>query len=84
MSRFLITLSAWIFATFIVFGGISLFCGLVSLPFGLWTFLVLIRSSKINYKSLAPRKNEDGTEPSPFGDLTWNQWVEQVRKKYQA
>ena len=28
-------------------------------------------------------KNEDGTEPSPFGDLTWNQWVEQVRKKYQ-
>jgi len=29
-------------------------------------------------------KNEDGTEPSPFGDLTWNQWVEQVRKKYQA
>ena len=107
MSKFLITLSAWIFATLIVFGGISLFCGLVSLPFwlmwnwlippifglpeisllqafGLWTFLVLIRSSKINYKSLAPRKNEDGTEPSPFGDLSWNQWLEQIRKNYSA
>ena len=37
--------------------------------------------SKDDYEWL---KNEDGTEPSPFGDLTWNQWVEQVRKKYQA
>ena len=52
--------------------------------FGLWTFLVLIRSSKIDYKSLAPRKKEDGTEPSPFGDLSWNQWLEQIRKNYSA
>ena len=26
----------------------------------------------------------DGSEPSPFGDNTWNQWVEQVKKKYSA
>jgi len=53
--------------------------------FGLWIFLVLIRSSNFKYKNVFNIKNEtDGTEPSPFGDLSWNQWVEQVRKKYQA
>ena len=53
--------------------------------FGLWTFLVLIRSSNFKYKNIFNTKNEtDGTESSPFGDLSWNQWVEQVRKKYQA
>ena len=53
--------------------------------FGLWTFLVLIRSSNFKYKNVFNIKNEtDGTESSPFGDLSWNQWVEQVRKKYQA
>ena len=52
--------------------------------FGLWTFLVLIRSSKIDYKSLVSKKETGSSEPSPFGDNTWNQWVEQVRKKYQA
>ena len=53
--------------------------------FGLWTFLVLIRSSNFKYKNVFNTKNEtDGTESSPFGDLSWNQWVEQVRKKYQA
>ena len=54
--------------------------------FGLWTFLVLIRSSNFNYsKTFKPDKIiEDGTESSPFGDNTWNQWVEQVKKKYQA
>ena len=53
--------------------------------FGLWTFLVLIRSSNFKYKNVFNTKNEtDGTESSPFGDLSWNQWVEQVKKKYQA
>ena len=53
--------------------------------FGLWTFLVLVRSSNFKYKNVFNTKNEtDGTEDSPFGDLSWNQWVEQVRKKYQA
>jgi hypothetical protein len=52
--------------------------------FGLWTFWMLIRSSKIDYKSLTSKNKQDGTELSPFGDLSWNQWVEQVRKKYQA
>ena len=52
--------------------------------FGLWTFLVLIRSSKIDYKSIVSKKETNGTELSPFGDISWNQWVEQVKKKYQA
>ena len=108
MNKFIITLSAWSFATLIVLSGISLFCGLVSLPFwllwnwlipdifglpeitwlqafGLWIFWVLLKSSNfVKYPNLLKDKIDDGTEPSPFGDLTWNQWVEQVRKKYQA
>ena len=56
--------------------------------FGLWTFLVLIRSSNFKYKDVFNNTkvevNPDGTESSPFGDNTWNQWVEQVKKKYQA
>jgi hypothetical protein len=53
--------------------------------FGLWTFLVLIRSSNFKYKDVFnTKKDTDGTEPSPFGDLSWNSWLEQVRKKYQA
>ena len=53
--------------------------------FGLWTFLVLIRSSNFKYKNVFNiNKDTDGTESSPFGDLSWNQWVEQVKKKYQA
>ena len=107
MDNWLIKVSAYTFATFIVFGGIFIFCAIVSLPFwlmwnwlipsifglpeitwlqafGLWTFLVLIRSSKIDYKSLVSKKETGSSEPSPFGDNTWNQWVEQVRKKYQA
>ena len=52
--------------------------------FGLWTFWMLIRSSKIDYKSITSKNKQDGTEQSPFGDNTWNQWVEQVKKKYSA
>ena len=54
--------------------------------FGLWFFLVLIRSSSFRYKDIFKniKKDTDGTESSPFGDNTWNQWVEQVRKKYEA
>ena len=108
MDNWLIKVSAYTFATFIVFGGIFIFCAIVSLPFwlmwnwlipsifglpeitwlqafGLWTFLVLIRSSNFKYKDVFNiNKDTDGTEQSPFGDNTWNQWVEQVRKKYQA
>ena len=108
MDKWLITASSWIFALFFIFGGVFLFCALVSLPFwlfwnwlipdifglpeitwlqafGLWTFLVLIRSSNFKYKDVFnTKKDTDGIESSPFGDNTWNQWVEQVRKKYQA
>jgi len=111
MDKWLITASSWIFALFFIFGGIFLFCALVSLPFwlfwnwlipdifglpeitwlqafGLWTFLVLIRSSNFKYKDVfnvnVKNKKTDGSEPSPFGDLSWNSWVEQVKKKYQA
>ena len=50
--------------------------------FGLWLLVFLLRNNLGNLKS---KLNEtDGTETSPFGDHTWNQWVEQVRKKYQA
>jgi hypothetical protein len=53
--------------------------------FGLWTFIWLIRSSNFKYsKVFNINKNTDGTESSPFGDNTWNQWVEQVKKKYEA
>ena len=108
MDNWLVKVSAYAFATFVLFVGIFVYCAIISLPFwlmwnwliptifglpeitwlqafGLWTFLVLIRSSNFKYKNIFNIKNEtDGTEASPFGDHTWNQWVEQVRKKYQA
>ena len=108
MDNWLVKIFAYTAALSIVFGGVILFCALVSLPFwlmwnwliptifglpeitwlqafGLWTFLVLIRSSNVKYKDVFNiKKDTDGTESSPFGDLSWNQWVEQVRKKYQA
>ena len=108
MDNWLVKASAYTFAAAIVFGGVFVFCALISLPFwlmwnwliptifglpeitllqafGLWTFLVLIRSSNFKYKNVFNIKNEtDGSETSPFGDLSWNQWVEQVKKKYQA
>jgi hypothetical protein len=56
--------------------------------FGLWLLITLLRSNNINkYKKLfdSSDSNEtDGSEKSPFGDNTWNQWVEQVKKKYSA
>tara|TARA_B100000745_G_scaffold247521_1_gene169561 strand:+ start:115 stop:441 length:327 start_codon:yes stop_codon:yes gene_type:complete len=53
--------------------------------FGLWTFLVLIRSSNVKYKDVFNiKKDTDGTEPSPFGDLSWNSWLDQIKKKYEA
>ena len=108
MDNWLVKIFAYTAALSIVFGGVILFCALVSLPFwlmwnwliptifglpeitwlqafGLWTFLVLIRSSNFKYKDVFnTKKDTDGTEPSPFGDLSWNSWLEQVRKKYQA
>ena len=108
MDNWLVKIFAYTAALSIVFGGVILFCALVSLPFwlmwnwliptifglpeitwlqafGLWTFLVLIRSSNFKYKDVFNiKKDTDGTESSPFGDNTWNQWVEQVRKKYEA
>ena len=29
-------------------------------------------------------KKTDGSEPSPFGDLSWNSWFDQIKKKYEA
>ncbi len=108
MDKLLTNIFAYTFALFFIFGGVFLFCALVSLPFwlmwnwliptifglpeitwlqafGLWTFLVLIRSSNFKYKDVFnTKKDTDGTESSPFGDNTWNQWLEQVKKKYQA
>ena len=55
--------------------------------FGLWTFLVflvILRWSNFKYVATLKPNEPVGSEKSPFGDNTWNQWVEQVRKKYQA
>ena len=108
MGKLLLTIVSYTFATAIVFGGVFVFCALVSLPFwlmwnwliptifglpeitllqafGLWTFLVLIRSSNFKYKDVFNiKKDTDGTEPSPFGDLSWNSWLDQIKKKYEA
>jgi hypothetical protein len=108
MDKLLTNIFAYTFALFFIFGGVFLFCALVSLPFwlfwnwlipdifglpeitwlqafGLWTFLVLIRSSNFKYKDVFNiKKDTDGTEPSPFGDLSWNSWVDQIKKKYEA
>ena len=108
MDNWLVKIFAYTAALSIVFGGVILFCALVSLPFwlmwnwliptifglpeitwlqafGLWTFLVLIRSSNFKYKDVFnTKKDTDGTEPSPFGDLSWNSWLDQIKKKYQA
>ena len=108
MDKLLTNIFAYTFALFFIFGGVFLFCALVSLPFwlmwnwliptvfglpeitwlqafGLWTFLVLIRSSNFKYKDVFNiKKDTDGTEPSPFGDLSWNSWLDQIKKKYEA
>ena len=109
MDNLLTKIFTYIFAITMIFGGVFMFCAVVSLPFwlmwnwlipdifglpqitllqafGLWTFIVLIRSSRVNYSKTFKTDKiiEDGTESSPFGDNTWNQWVEQVKKKYQA
>mgnify|MGYP001138552718 CR=1 FL=1 len=108
MGKLLLTIVSYTLATALVFGGVILFCALVSLPFwlmwnwliptifglpeitwlqafGLWTFLVLIRSSNFKYKDVFNiKKDTDGTEPSPFGDLSWNSWLDQIKKKYEA
>tara|TARA_R100000030_G_scaffold1029_1_gene1056 strand:- start:236 stop:565 length:330 start_codon:yes stop_codon:yes gene_type:complete len=54
--------------------------------FGLWTFIVLLKSSNFNYMNTFnnSKLEQDGTEDSPFGDLSWNQWLEQIRKNYRA
>tara|TARA_Y100000310_G_scaffold4421_1_gene5330 strand:- start:411 stop:740 length:330 start_codon:yes stop_codon:yes gene_type:complete len=109
MDNWLVKIFTYVAALSIVFGGVFIFCAIVSLPFwlmwnwliptifglpeitwlqafGLWTFLVLIRSSNFKYKDVFnnTKSDTDGIEQSPFGDNTWNQWVEQVKKKYQA
>ena len=108
MDNWLVKIFAYTAALSIVFGGVILFCALVSLPFwlmwnwliptifglpeitwlqafGLWTFLVLIRSSNFKYKDVFNiKKDTDGTEPSPFGDLSWNSLLDQIKKKYEA
>ena len=111
MDKLLTNIFAYTFALFFIFGGVFLFCALVSLPFwlfwnwlipdifglpeitwlqafGLWTFLVLIRSSNFKYKDVfnvnVKNKKTDGSEPSPFGDLSWNSWFDQIKKKYEA
>jgi len=108
VDNWLVKIFAYTAALSIVFGGVILFCALVSLPFwlmwnwliptifglpeitwlqafGLWTFLVLIRSSNFKYKDVFNiKKDTDGTEPSPFGDLSWNSWLDQIKKKYEA
>ena len=111
MDSWLVKVLAYLLATAMVFGGVFLFCALVSLPFwlfwnwlipdifglpeitwlqafGLWTFLVLIRSSNFKYKDVfnvnVKNKKTDGSEPSPFGDLSWNSWFDQIKKKYEA
>ena len=113
MDKWLITASAYLLATAMVFGGVFLFCALVSLPFwllwnwlipnifglpeitllqafGLWILITLLRSSTSSLKNnnifnINSNLNEtDGTEPSGFGDLSWNSWLDQIKKRYEA
>ena len=108
MDNWLVKVSSYTLATAMIFGGIFVFCAIVSLPFwlfwnwlipeifglpeitwlqafGLWTFLVLIRSSNFKYKNVFNiKKDTDGTEPSGFSDLSWNSWLDQIKKKYEA
>ena len=111
MDSWLVKIFTYTTALSIVFGGVFLFCALVSLPFwlfwnwlipsifglpeitwlqafGLWTFLVLIRSSNFKYKDVfyvnVKNKKIDSSEPSPYGDLSWNSWFDQIKKKYEA
>ena len=111
MNNWLVKVSAYTMAIFIIFGIVFAFCAVISLPFwlfwnwlipnifglpeitwlqafGLWTFLVLIKSSNFKYKDVfnvnVKNKKTDSSEPSPFGDLSWNSWVDQIKKKYEA
>ena len=111
MDNWLVKVSSYIFAILVLFGGVFLFCAVVSLPFwllwnwlipnifglseitwlqalGLWLLITLLRSNNINkYKKLfdSSVSNEtDGTEKTPYSDISWNQWLEQIRKKYEA
>ena len=108
MDNWLVKVSAYAFATFVVFAGIFMYCAIISFPFwllwnwlatgvfglpeitwiqalGMWAFVMLLKlGPNINKQKLSLLNETDGTEPTPFGDLSWNQWVEQVRKKYQA
>jgi len=54
--------------------------------FGLWTFLVLVRSSNFNYSKTFTKSNTDtdGSEKSPFSDLSWDGWLDEIQKKYRA
>ena len=66
---------------------------IITLPqaFGLYIFVYLLGLGMGKSNFFSPYRSvstfgEDtyGTEQSPFGGLSWNQWVEQVKKKYQA
>ena len=58
--------------------------------FGLWILITLLRSSTSSLKNnnifnINSNLNEtDGTEPSGFGDLSWNSWLDQIKKRYEA
>lgn len=53
---------------------------------GLWTFLVLVRSSNFDYSKTFTQNNSytDGTEKTSFSDLSFNQWLGEIQKKYRA
>ena len=113
MSKFLIQVSTWTFATFFILGAMFAFCAIISFPFwllwnwlmpdifglseitwlqafGLWILITLLRSSTSSLKNnkifnINSKPNEtDGTEQSPFGDLSWNSWLDQIKKRYEA
>jgi len=111
MNNWLVKVSAYTMAIFIIFGIVFAFCAVISLPFwlfwnwlipdifslpeitwlqafGLWTFLVLLRLNNFNYNNIfnttLKQKETDGSEKSPFSDLSWNQWFDQIKKKYEA
>ena len=118
MDNWLVKIFTYTAALFFVFGGVFLFCALVSLPFwlmwnwlipdifglpeitwlqafGLWTFIVVLRSTSGSYLQFPPfnggksnleekvKKISDTNSLSHY-NMSWNSWIDQIKKKYEA
>ena len=58
--------------------------------FGLWLFVVLLKSNNyiknypFNDKLELEEKKIDNTKESPFSDTSFGQWYNDIKKKYEA